>query len=204
MKDPYATLGVSKTANSAEIKRAFRKKSKLAHPDREGGDVAVQSEINVAYKLLSSPERRAHWDRTGQDAPIPQADQVARQEILQMVQHAFMHLPEDEDLIAHVKGNLVAKKASLAQSRLIVTANRAKIKKRMGRLKGPPDNFLSHALQVMIDQADASIAKHNQDDQTLDLAVKILKDFSYEVPATGRLFLPPGLSLGFAHFSVES
>ncbi|HEY0138061.1 MAG TPA: DnaJ domain-containing protein, partial [Nannocystis sp.] len=37
MKDLYTTLGVSKTADAAEIKRAYRKLTQQYHPDKNPG-----------------------------------------------------------------------------------------------------------------------------------------------------------------------
>lgn len=61
MSDYYSTLGVSKTANQDEIKRAYRKLAAQHHPDR-GGNKEQFQEIQVAYDTLSDPEKRAQYD----------------------------------------------------------------------------------------------------------------------------------------------
>lgn len=69
----YETLGVAPTATQADIKVAYRKKSKDAHPDREGGSTEAMAAINDAYAVLGDPERRAKYDATGDtmEAPKP-------------------------------------------------------------------------------------------------------------------------------------
>jgi curved DNA-binding protein len=61
MSDYYSTLGVSKTANQDEIKRAYRKLAAQHHPDR-GGDKEKFQEIQAAYDTLSDPEKRSQYD----------------------------------------------------------------------------------------------------------------------------------------------
>lgn len=61
MTDYYSTLGVSKTANPEEIKRAYRKLAAQHHPDR-GGDKERFQEIQAAYDTLSDPEKKAQYD----------------------------------------------------------------------------------------------------------------------------------------------
>lgn len=66
--DPYATLGVSRDATSAEIKVAFRALALRWHPDRNPGDPAAEGrfkEIARAYGLLSDGAARARYDRGG-------------------------------------------------------------------------------------------------------------------------------------------
>ena len=60
----YDALGVSKTANETEIKKAFRKKALEHHPDK-GGDEAEFKEINAAYEVLSKPDKRELYDKYG-------------------------------------------------------------------------------------------------------------------------------------------
>ena len=62
----YEILGVTKDATQDEIKRAYRRASRAAHPDRDGGSTAKQQAINDAYAVLSDPDRRARYDLTGQ------------------------------------------------------------------------------------------------------------------------------------------
>lgn len=62
----YAALGVSKTAEQKELRRAYLKLSKEHHPDK-GGDGQKFKEINAAYNLLKDPEKRAAYDKYGID-----------------------------------------------------------------------------------------------------------------------------------------
>jgi molecular chaperone DnaJ len=64
MQNPYQTLGINKDASADEIKRAYRKLASQHHPDR-GGDTQKFQEIQVAYDILSDPQRRASLDNPG-------------------------------------------------------------------------------------------------------------------------------------------
>jgi len=68
-KDYYAILGVTKTADSAEIKKAFRRLARKYHPDLNPGDRVAEAkfkEVNEAYEVLSDTEKRSKYDRYGQ------------------------------------------------------------------------------------------------------------------------------------------
>ena len=66
-KDLYEILGVSRTATDEEIKKAFRKQARKLHPDVNKSPNAEEEfkELNEAYDVLSDPNKRAYYDRTG-------------------------------------------------------------------------------------------------------------------------------------------
>ncbi len=70
-KDPYATLGVARTATAEEIRAAYRKLAKKLHPDLNPGDRSAEArfkEVSAAYDLLSDPEKRRRYDAGEIDA----------------------------------------------------------------------------------------------------------------------------------------
>lgn len=71
MKDFYQILGVSRQATDDEIKKAYRKLALKFHPDkcRLDGAKEVFKKIAQAYDCLSDKDKRAFYDRTGQEEP---------------------------------------------------------------------------------------------------------------------------------------
>ena len=64
--DYYNILGVPKTANEAELKKAYRKLAMENHPDRTGGDDTKFKQINEAYDTLKDPQKRQAYDNPQQ------------------------------------------------------------------------------------------------------------------------------------------
>ena len=70
-KDYYEVLGVSKKANSSEIKKAYRKKAVQNHPDKNPGDKKAEErfkEAAAAYEVLSNQDKRSKYDQFGHSA----------------------------------------------------------------------------------------------------------------------------------------
>ncbi|WP_154796130.1 DnaJ C-terminal domain-containing protein [Occultella kanbiaonis] len=64
-KDFYKMLGVSKDADAAEVKKAYRKLARTWHPDQNPGDAKAEAkfkEIGEAYGVLSDAEQRKQYD----------------------------------------------------------------------------------------------------------------------------------------------
>jgi len=76
-KDLYKTLGVSKTATEAELRKAYRALAKKHHPDLNVGNTDAAErfkEIAAAYDILGDPEKRKRYDageidESGQERP---------------------------------------------------------------------------------------------------------------------------------------
>ena len=67
-RDYYEVLGVSKSADAKEVKRAYRKLAVKYHPDKNPNDKAAEEkfkEAAEAYDVLSNPEKKQRYDQFG-------------------------------------------------------------------------------------------------------------------------------------------
>lgn len=68
--DYYKVLGVDKKASAEEIKKAYRKLARKLHPDLNPNDKEAHKkfqELNEANEVLSDPEKRAKYDKYGEN-----------------------------------------------------------------------------------------------------------------------------------------
>ena len=69
-RDPYQVLGVERSAEDAELKKAFRRLARELHPDVNKDDPEAEEkfkEAAEAYEILSDPERRRTYDAYGHE-----------------------------------------------------------------------------------------------------------------------------------------
>ncbi len=70
-QDYYEILGVSKTAEEREIRKAYKRLAMKYHPDRNQGDKEAEAkfkEIKEAYEVLTDSQKRAAYDQYGHAA----------------------------------------------------------------------------------------------------------------------------------------
>lgn len=67
--DYYKILGVSKDIPQKDVRAAYRKRAKMFHPDLHPNDPKAKAKfqaLNEAYEVISDPEKRAKYDKYGE------------------------------------------------------------------------------------------------------------------------------------------
>jgi len=67
-RDYYEILGINKSADTAEIKKAYRKMAVKFHPDKNPDDASAEAkfkEAAEAYEILSNADKKARYDQYG-------------------------------------------------------------------------------------------------------------------------------------------
>jgi DnaJ-class molecular chaperone len=159
----YETLGVAKNASKAEIKAAYRKLSRLHHPDRPSGDHAKMTAITTAYRVLSDDAMRERYDRTGLDSLRPDV----RQEAEKMLASGFAQHIEagrTDDVIQEMRDGLTS--ALQISERNVVTVKRriADLEKKAKRLRRatPGEDLYASIIASKIQEQRAKIDAEEQ------------------------------------------
>lgn len=68
-RDFYEVLGVPRNASQEDIKKAYKKKARLFHPDKNKNQGAEEKfkVISEAYKVLTDPQKRGIFDMWGEE-----------------------------------------------------------------------------------------------------------------------------------------
>jgi DnaJ-class molecular chaperone len=69
--DPYAELGIARSAGADEVRKAFRKLAKQHHPDANPGNPSAEERfkrVSAAFDIVGDPEKRKRFDRGEIDA----------------------------------------------------------------------------------------------------------------------------------------
>lgn len=174
MPDHYETLGVPRDADTATIKRAYRKKASKAHPDK-GGDAASMALVNRAHEVLTDPDRRDRYDRTGADGETrPPADEAS--ELLMSAFAAALEEPEGcfiEAVRAKVTGLVVEGQRSVRR----LDSQIVKLTRRRDKTTGPERNLVHLVIDQQIKHASQERERIGEALKTAQRAVEMLGDY---------------------------
>lgn len=185
MAELYETLGVEPDADPAAIKSAHRKAVARLHPDNQDtGDRDGFERAQRAYEILSDPEKRAHYDRTGDtehkaDNEQGQIIAIVVKEFTAACQRASL---EHDDICALAIKSIIetctGMKAQIKAGRDDIKSME-KARERVRRKDG--ENFIASAMSAMINNTEHAITQIEASKAKHEAAIDLLKSFEYTV-----------------------
>lgn len=153
-QDHYSTLGVPTDATPTEIKQAWRRLSSEHHPDRPGGDPERMAAVNRAFEILGTPEKRAEYDRTGNDGSGDQLQNAAEEALRGIFTEA---IDKQAEPVAYALQHLKRKDGELAK----FLADAAVAEKKLRAMKGKTTTKRARNLvENLLDERIASLQTH--------------------------------------------
>ncbi|MGH6831834.1 MAG: DnaJ domain-containing protein [Methyloceanibacter sp.] len=185
MRDLYQILGVRRSTAPEEIQRAYRRKAKTAHPDG-GGSVKAFSDLSTAYTVLSDPNRRERYDRTGEIEPLrPNNLDVSAIEVIAQKLGLIIHAECDvtsvdiDALIEQaIREDIAERNAGISSLRRAMERAR-RLRDRVKRKADGQANMLARVLDWHETTAKSHIKQSEEAVSSMERALEILKDYSF-------------------------
>jgi len=185
-KSLYDILGVDEDAANDAIKRAYRRKAKETHPDRNEGKQEDFIEAHRAYAILSSPERRKKYDETGDESERNANSELAT--CISLIQNMMQSLIDQAgeniiyiDIIGEMKSALrkksndhitqikhLKKRSGLYQKVLLKVKNKKK------------DGVIEHILHDNIKTIKHAIQSNQEQIDIDDRALQLLENYGFD------------------------
>ncbi|MDQ0320739.1 curved DNA-binding protein CbpA [Pararhizobium capsulatum DSM 1112] len=189
MIDPYEIVGVERSADTATVKSAYRRRAKSLHPDG-GGDVERFDRLKTAYELLLDPIRRKVYDDTGYDPAL--ADAVDRKGLLvleTLVNEVLLdeREPGSFDPVAAMRRKLSDEIVSARFHILEMERHRSRVRNhmdRIGRRNGA--DVLGSMLRSRCDSIGDAITKAEGQIEAIEKAYSMLEGYSYVIESELR------------------
>ena len=183
MDDLYDVLGVDRDSDQDEIRRAYRRHAKAAHPDA-GGDRAHWDQLQIAYEVLGDEARRDKYNRTGtteapQDVLFADAVRWITQSMQAILKNAAgQQLPASRfDLVGQMRQQIAIWIREATNTRHKIIAERVALEDVRDRFENA--RIMVGILTPMIDNLKAQEAKVKDDLAAFDKANELLLDVRY-------------------------
>ena len=185
MIDLFRLLGLKRVASKAEVRKAYRRKAKVSHPDK-GGSAEAFSALATAHDVLSDERRRERYDATGEIvAAKPDNADVAAIEIIAQKLGLIIHSEHDvsalgigEMIEQAIREDIARRQAGIADhNRAIERA--ARLRARVKRKADGADNTLARVLDWHERSAKDLIKKSEDAVSSMERALEILDGYSF-------------------------
>jgi curved DNA-binding protein CbpA len=202
MNDLYQILGAGKKASRKQIREAYRAKAKAAHPDT-GGSPEKFALIKRAHDVLADDDRRAKYDRTGDDSePKPDNDLQMAVNILGMILDKVLMAvdkkgaePVSFNIISDMKIMLGGDIDSLSECVLSAKRAAVKVEKMLGRFKVKKGhNFLEGIIKQKVETAQKNVKNMEEQLAVGKRAMDMLRDYEFKYDAAAGMEAARGAS----------
>lgn len=199
--NPYEVLGAWRGDTPETIKVLYRTLAQTHHPDK-GGDVEEFQSIQAAYDILSDPERRERYDRTGETGDMPDIDGQARSNLA----GTFLSLVDAIDIDTMDVLEII--RANVTQHKLNLEAERRQVQKQIGkrenmlrRLKRKSDgnDFAKYALENSIKELNMKYDILDMHDRIATRSLELLDEYEYSTDNEDRVFVASPFNWGFSN-----
>lgn len=202
----YDTLGVGRDASPDAIKKAYRKRASKAHPDK-GGTAEEMAKVNRALEVLSDPQRRDDYDRTGSDGQTMTVAQEA-EDLLMGAMTSVLDVPQGK-FIKAVADTLAGMGAKLDAAMSNNAGTRKRLQKRRDAIDCTSErNLAAMIIDQKIAEIDRAEATHKRMGEVLAAARELFKAYTSKeevVPPTlGDFIHERGASGGVRFFNLRS
>ena len=190
MGDLYETLGLKKGATRDDVRKAYRRAAKKAHPDA-GGDARTFAVVSLAHDVLSDDERRAQYDATGSTEDKPQDKSISFvMEGIDAVMNECTRRGlscENVDVVADAIRTLRMRIEKMDEGHRDIQAQieaGKKLARRFKAKRGKP-NRISILIEGRLRQMEDAARQSVRDRPSIERAIEILKDHTFDYETMG-------------------
>jgi DnaJ-class molecular chaperone len=195
----YDVLGVDKSAQPVDIRKAYRSRAKKAHPDA-GGSVESFELLRLAHDCLSDVERRRRYDETGQAEPTEADNEASKimniavgavNNVMGSIHQRGLSWEKFDilgDAIKQIGAQIDQVKGKISEAE----RNAEKLRAAAGRFKAKAGkvNKLGPMIEAQAAEQERNVETMKRDRVRLDAARTLLKehDFEFEKQTVGAVY----------------
>jgi curved DNA-binding protein CbpA len=190
MSDLYEVLGVPRDIAAEDLKAAYLRAAKTAHPD-QGGSAERFAQVKHAFDVLSDPNARAFYDQTGERLTDMTSNRLARaqQTLFQAVTLQIATADQwrrdyqQIDLLQGTKNVLVAHKLEVEQKKAQIEKDLMRKERLHGlfHAKDGKPNLIAAMITAENAKKRAAVSQLSDEIDVCELALQLADDHTYDL-----------------------
>lgn len=178
----YEALGVHEDSDTPAIRAAYIDKAKTAHPDA-GGNEKEFHRISRAFETLSDPDKRSHYDKTGEIREESEGN--LRSQALNLLARMMMQvlvgsLPLDSNVLGAMVEDLSNQLQGLAKQDHTAAIALERANRMRGMFSSGEDDVLTPMIENSIKMLEQNRSDSLKDVEVRRYAIHILADHEYD------------------------